>query len=364
MSDWSSKEGFTDNEIKADKSGSDFIVQENSSTDYCQSTDQDRFTYSDKSPDRQEKSPRGPKRTPTSLSLQENWRVREDGSSRPLSRVLLRHKGSLEEKYSDGYRSRSCSREDSRTQIREGHEKHLDHEKITAARSSSLESNSRHKKHATLREQKSNERMPKIEISRNQIEDVPSTLSSKEYLSKRNRPSGFQNDNPNTLLLEMDHSSRESRFSCESRLSRDSVSSRDSRAMRDSRISRDSCTSYESIDMSPINIPTHAGMRRKPERQNEVCYSSSSSLFSDGKAYQPQEYNRLELSEAPPSKFDSFQDDTEKRNIAQKLPRNMKKGLTANRLSSNSLSPDMALYRTHREKNYRLFTFLTYIKVF
>ncbi|XP_053395165.1 regulating synaptic membrane exocytosis protein 2-like [Mercenaria mercenaria] len=345
MSDWSSKDGYTDTEKKVDASSSDAVAYETGSTDYYQSTDQDRFTSSDRSPDRKERSPRCPKRTPKSSSLQENWRVTEDGSGKPVSRALFRQKHSFEEDYRDKYHPRGSIREEPCSFKLDRRDVSSHYEKIVCSRSNSAESSrNRRQKHPALREQQSNDRMPIIEISKNQNEIVPSITSSKENLYKRTRPSGFQREN-----IEREHGDpRESRYSCDSRISRDSVSSHDSRVLRESRFSRDSCTSFDSVDTSPV--PISGGVRRKLERQNETCYSSSSSIFSDSKPYQTYDTARFELSDTSPSKVQSVHEEVERQNIAQKLPRSANKGLTANRLSSNSLSPDMALHRSHREK--------------
>ncbi|XP_060574949.1 regulating synaptic membrane exocytosis protein 2-like [Ruditapes philippinarum] len=349
MSEWSScsKDGYTDNEKTKDVSGSDVVAQENSSTDYYQSTDQDRYSHSDRSPDVKAKSYRSSKRTPSIMSLEENVRHREDGATRHSSRSLFRQKHSLDymcDPRSASHEEQSPSRLDRRDGASNSESK-------PASRNNSVESiRHRRQKHSALRHQQSNDNMPIIEISKNQTDDVPSINSSKENLHKRNKSSGFYLDNSHSSEREQYASG----YPCEPRISRDSVSSQDSNLYRESRFSRESCTSYDSIDMSPVPIAGTA--RRKLERQNETCYSSSSSIFSDNKPYHTNETAQFEFSDVSPSKVESVQDEIERQKFAQKLPRNMKKGLTANRLSSNSLSPDMALHRSHREKSIIIIT--------
>lgn len=217
--------------------------------------------------------------------------------------------------------------------------------------------NGKHQIH--LREKRSNERMPTIEIARNQNEDVPSVSSSNGIhgiMHNTNRYNTIQSDDSHIPVRDQ-RLSRQLQISSESRQSLDSGCSRDSRVLLDSRFSRESCTSYDSVESSPI--VRSSDVRRKNERHNETCYSSSSSIFSDNRPSPQQETNHAELWATSSSKFE-IQTDIEKRYFAQKLARNMTKGLTANRLSSNSLSPDMALHRNLRNKSYRfLFLYIT-----
>ena len=343
MSEWSScsKDGYTDNEKTKDISSSDVMAQENSSTDYYQSTDQERFSHSDRSPDLKVKSHRCSKRTPTSASFEEKVRHYEDGAI--THRSVLRHKHSLEYICD----SRYSNREEQRPSRVDKRDVASNIDLRPSSRSNSVESNRRRRqKHSTLRQQYSNESMPIIEISKNQNDDVPFINSSKENIHKRDNLSGFYSEN----IHPSDKEHPASRHPHDSRISRDSVSSQDSQICRESRFSRESCTSYDSIDMSPVPVPGTS--RRKLERQNETCYSSSSSIFSDNKPYHISETAHFEFSDVSPSNPESVHDEIERQKFAQKLPRNMKKGLIANRLSSNSLSPDMALHRSHREKRY------------
>ncbi|XP_052777825.1 regulating synaptic membrane exocytosis protein 2-like [Mya arenaria] len=109
---------------------------------------------------------------------------------------------------------------------------------------------------------------------------------------------------------------------------------------REARHSRSSCTSVESSDAHSRSM-TPVSNRRKLERQSEAFYSSSSSLYK--------EYKLANLN-------DNGQH-THGRNVQTGVGRTSPAGrpplrntyLSAQRSSTNCLSPDMALHRHHRK---------------
>lgn len=358
-SDWSSRDGYTDNEKKSDISGSDFIARDNSSTDYYQSTDQDRFTHSDRSPERNDTSTHG---TTTSRSLKEHRSVHEESTDIYKHSAVVRQTTSFDAKYLDPTRAKCGGRLVGHSELNCRRERKPSFDWKTSPIRSNVDKSNNDKHQMHLREKLSNERMPTFEIARIQNEDVPSVSSSNDInviMHKRNRYSTIKSDDIHLPEREK-RFSHDIQISSDSRKSTDSASSRDSRVLVDSRISRESCTAYDSAETSPV-VPL-SGVRRKPERQNETYYSSASSILSDNRPYPQQETNHAELWATSSSKFE-IQTDIEKRYFAQKLSRSMTKGLTANRLSSNSLSPDMALHRNLRNRSYRFLVFIYYMHV-
>ncbi|KAL4235963.1 FYVE-type zinc finger [Mactra antiquata] len=113
---------------------------------------------------------------------------------------------------------------------------------------------------------------------------------------------------------------------------------------------RDTYTSRDSSDTSPTS-PSMAEFHSKIERQRECYHSSSSSVFSDSKQGWSEEFSRSEHSVTSPQRKPEPVDISNERKFT--THRSFTKGLTPKRLSSNSLSPDMALFRSQKREEKR-----------